>query len=210
MNREAITTRLLAELKPVTRQVLPKKIVVTEKFDFDTQGTPFSKAYDKPFNLLATMWVADVPYSKIPPKIALTLSMGGRWFRLIFNSTGEIKCFLKRMKGFVGRNTKVLTRALKEAQRDQIEMKQYLNRKKYLKKNDITTIPRYTTIQGIMLTNDKATLLPEGNPGKARTRSDLRLSTGDQKANRDCLRGNRVATGRQRPGVQKIFGLIDV
>jgi hypothetical protein len=177
----------IAELKPRIRQNLPKKIVLTDNFILGDQSTAFKKN-QKPYDIRITYWVADVPYSRIEPKIALTLSGGGKWFRIVFSSIKQIEAFITQIKAFFKQNKKALANALKQAQKEQKKLWKLIEKnKKSCKKNKrpcITTIQLYTTIQG--LRNKKRVLSPHrkmDQEAKKSGRSDsYGLSTTDADA----------------------------
>jgi hypothetical protein len=123
-------------------QILPKKLVLTTEVSLQGQEQPYTKD-KKRFNLRATLWIPNVPYSRIIPKIGLTLSAGGKWLRLMFNTPNDAKLLFDALKRFTQQNSRTLARVLKEARIEQEKAWGIMKNE-----NLNTTILCSTTIQG--------------------------------------------------------------
>lgn len=115
-----------ASLEVSRIQPLPKNILLQREFIFLNQENSYTKEGKKPVNLRVSMYVPDVPYGKLEPKIGVTLSIGGRWVRLWFTSPKAIKSLLKEIWGFVDEYKTTLAKALKKAKKDQDRLKALL------------------------------------------------------------------------------------
>ena len=95
-----------AELKAKAKQHMPKKYLKTLRIIHHVE---------KPYTLYASLWVPDTPYSKIPPKLGFTLSGGGSYFRLVFDTWDEVKRIIGQINRFIVENSGQWETALDEA-----------------------------------------------------------------------------------------------
>lgn len=99
-----MSMRYDAWLRPKPRQMLPKKLVLRQQFSLS------------PYKINATIWVPDVPYSKLKPKVCLTLSHGReQYIRFAFDSADDMVRFVESLLQWVKSNAEVADQALKLA-----------------------------------------------------------------------------------------------
>jgi len=92
-----------ATLKPKKRQVLPKKILRTKRFHLS------------PYWVNVSVWVPDVPYNRMPPKVCLTMSHSDQYIRLVFSNMRELTQFTEHLSEWVKSIEDQITHAHSEA-----------------------------------------------------------------------------------------------
>lgn len=110
------------------KQSLPKKILLQKDFFVNLQNNPYNKKYSKNFSVRASLWIPDVPYSKIPPKIGLTLSLGDLYIRIVFDDFSKIVNWLIDLFSWIIENEEIITQNLKEAQKEHQEYRELIKK----------------------------------------------------------------------------------
>jgi hypothetical protein len=115
-------SKYLADLKPYFKQTLPKKIVVSRRIRVNPK-----------YECTVTFWIPDIPYSKNPPGLGMTMRHGHgeqkEFLRLVFTTTEDLKEFTGQFNQFVLDNiielNKVLRDALLEWEAYRLKVKKY-------------------------------------------------------------------------------------
>lgn len=88
-------------IHPKAFQRLPKKYTLSKRFTI-------TKTEHKKYEACATVWIPDIPYSKFPPGVAITLHHGTtvnrQWLRLVFANTLDLLKFFEEIHYWIGQN----------------------------------------------------------------------------------------------------------
>jgi len=116
-------------LKPKKIQPLPKKCVFSHRINLPSLKDPYVER-ENPYMLYCSVWIPDVPYSPIKPKIGWTLrAKQDQYIRLIMPNTSSIAETLYSLVNFVEKVSPELLEQLHQAEMEWLEFRKKLSKK---------------------------------------------------------------------------------